>query len=121
MEIISIGEKAAKYFVFELSLLNGEKYLDLITKLRLACNRKLLFQAINNLFIYGQDLGKRVASVGLQSKDLETLFQFIINGNLEEIQKFHAKISFYILENEIKLLTFSEKRILNMLRGTRTS
>jgi hypothetical protein len=109
---IKISNKMAEYFVYCCG--EGEHYVPLMDKLRVANTRSLLQTAVYILLRYGHShLKQDIENVSQRS--IDDLFQFIRIGNRKEVSQFHSSLSTNISRFELKKIREQERYLLELL------
>jgi hypothetical protein len=111
-EANKIGEKLAEYFVCYCS--EGEHYVSLIDHLREAKTRSEVVTMICILLRYGKVHVKQPLEAISQRK-IEELYQFIGNGEITEVSRFHAALISNISMCELENMRGQERYLLELL------
>lgn len=111
-EALKIGKKLAEYFAYYCS--HGEHYVSLVDHLREAKTRSELLTTICILLRYGRlHLKQGIEDIG--QKKMDDLYQFIREGEKEEVSRFHSSLITYISTFELENMRQQERYLLQLL------
>lgn len=111
-EAKKIGKKLAEYFVYYCS--NGEHYVALVDHLREAKTRSEVLTTICILLRYGR-LHLKQGIESINRKKMDELYQFIREGNKEEVSRFHSYLITYVSTFELENMRQQERYLLELL------
>ncbi len=111
-EALKIGKKLAKYFVYSCG--EGEHYISLTERLRVANTRSALLEAIYTMIRYGkQHLKQGIKDINKQ--EVDTIFAFIRTGDKKEVSRFYSALNTYISTFEVEHIREQERYLLELL------